>query len=233
MATRRLNLKDKVAAEAQAAQPVADPGKGPVPPMPGDPSSGPEFRAYMAGMVDMLQYLVTKVPDQTKSAILRHPFPPIPEWLSRISEVTKHVWSIESGSYSDYKVHGVYSTKAKAEAMLVWMNAHGMATDDGVIEERDLDEYVEMARLGYSRWDVRMHKNGDVISAELDDDDHRYSMEESVRIISQLTFGGVRVVAEGGLPPHLLAEIWARDREHAIKITNERRLIMIAENQWS
>lgn len=115
------------------------------------------------------------------------------------------VFLLTTGSYSDYKVVGVFSTLEKAEAAkLLWSYAND-------IDEMDLDEEYDCPP-GMVGWWVRMHRDGDVNVAERSDPWEDDNIRE--------------------LPGRwCIYYVWATDRAHAIKIANERRTQAIAEGR--
>ena len=122
------------------------------------------------------------------------------------------VYMVTDGSYSDYMVLGIYSTKAKAEKAKVLFNA------DNEIDTIDLDVVPKTSR-GMLKWVVEMDRNGNVKGVSRETCEY-HSSRASVRI----TFGEYVT--------YLRAAIWAKDEEHAVKVANEWRTRIVANNLW-
>jgi hypothetical protein len=84
------------------------------------------------------------------------------------------------------------------------------------IEEMEADSIPEHPP-GMLRFDVEMNREGDVINV------HRRSVEYSINYDWVPYSDGVRVVFK----------TWAKDEKHAIKIANERRVALLATDQWT
>lgn len=123
------------------------------------------------------------------------------------------VYLATKGSYSDYRVLGVFTTREKAQERLD-ANKTEVYADDGSIEEFHLDQNGYLpGHLKFAH--VRMSRNGETMEIKVEP--YGYLSEDS-------WFGDQK------------SERWfhmmARDTEHAIKIANERRTQLIADNKW-
>lgn len=129
------------------------------------------------------------------------------------------IWVIEKGSYSDYRVVGVYSTEAGAR--LVCDRINGEKSDErATVDEWPLDPGVEEINKGLSPFVVRMLRDGTIEQVRMDTDDFEYALWSSSK-------GKVIV------PPNcLMTRVFAKDEAHAIKIVNEYRTQMIAKGEW-
>jgi hypothetical protein len=133
------------------------------------------------------------------------------------------VYVVTSGSYSDYGIERIFSTQELAEKYI--RRRYGMCRD-AEIEEHSLDHPD-----GCTRWKITMNRDGSL------DGESRHGGAES--------WGSSQYGTE-----HCLARSWsktthepgeivlivstssARDQQHAIKIANEIRTQLIAENKW-
>jgi hypothetical protein len=124
------------------------------------------------------------------------------------------VWMCSTGCYSDYIVTAIYSDEATARQVTV---AYGW---DNEPEEIELDPIVPPeVRQGISHFYVNIAKNGDVrhvglTSYDADQKDewhHAKWQPEPYR-------------------DWLTVHCWARDKEQAVKIANERRIASLANN---
>jgi len=132
----------------------------------------------------------------------------------------KSVWVIESGTYSDYSVDGIFSSEENAELALKML-----VNSDASIAEWSLDPKVLEIRKGLKPYLVFMKRNGDVdtiiefffINDQEPDIIHRYGR---VKYSYKDSYDVLRVYT------------WARDERHAIKIANEKRAQKIALGEW-
>ena len=122
------------------------------------------------------------------------------------------VYMVTDGSYSDYRVLGIYSTKAKAEKAKVLFNA------DNDIDPIEIDVVPEHPR-GCLAWVVEMDRNGDADRVERDNcDGHRVTCYIYIPLRGEST--------------SMRASLWAKDAEHAVKVANEWRTRIVANNLW-
>ena len=144
--------------------------------------------------------------------------------------MNKSVWVIEKGSYSDYRVVGVYSTEAGARLVCDRINGddrHYLAT----VAEWPLDPGVEAINKGLSPFVVWMLRDGTTEQVWMDTDDFEYTLDDKPTIRRRSTAPinkGKKVVP----PDCLTARVFAKDEAHAIKIVNEYRTQMIAKGEW-
>lgn len=118
------------------------------------------------------------------------------------------IYVLTTGEYSDYKIVGLFTTKELAEAFMEKFNI------DGTVEEYELDvldQYTKMEELAFK---VLMKKDGTVEHVNITDD-----VNDAIN-----TFVGNNKF-------RLWCTCFAKDKEHAIKITNEKRLQLIANNK--
>jgi hypothetical protein len=127
------------------------------------------------------------------------------------------VWIIEEGEYSDYRVTGIYSTEKDAQMMCDLINS-GDKWSKATIDSRPLDPCVDELNEGLIQFDVTMSRNGDV--------------KQCVKTRHVDTSPELRHRKQS---PHwdesITASVWARDQIHAIKITNEKRVQLVASGE--
>lgn len=121
------------------------------------------------------------------------------------------IYVVSTGDYSEYHIVGICSTKEKAEILQTATNADG-------IEEWPLDELADFAAQGYRGWAVYMQKCGNVLKCY----EHPLEDENSVRKY---------LLREGEVIVRFYCN--AKSQDHAVKIANEKRAQMIANNEWS
>ena len=126
------------------------------------------------------------------------------------------IYAVSSGSYSDYRINALFSTKAKAQAYIDdATNADDINNNVIEFELDPLPPYFE------NYLSVEMKKDGTVVEVE---DEGRHQVGNYCR-------GGV-LYAENGVGTYLRYYVAATDRERAIKVTNEVRTQLIALNLW-
>jgi len=116
------------------------------------------------------------------------------------------VFMVSSGSYSDYGVDGIYSTRELAE------EAKKRFGSDNDIEEIEQDAMPSL-NDGLYAWEVYFDDGGDVERCEYTSPNHlcwdtHWMIGRSVRVICR-----------------------ARDEAHAIKVASEKRAQFLATNQ--
>ena len=121
------------------------------------------------------------------------------------------IYLVSDGEYSDYSILGLYSTKEKAEEARALYAAER-------IEEWEVD-VLPPHPPGELRWIVHVHDSGDVVSVEPQTAEDKYVAFESFRKYWEPK--DARILT-----------LWARDKEHAIKIASEKRREMIVSGEW-
>lgn len=120
------------------------------------------------------------------------------------------IYAVTNGSYSDYRIEGIYSTKEKAE------EAHKLYASENDIEEYDLDALPEHPP-GMLRYYVKMDAAGNVGECKIEDASSMPKWKWS-------PYGDGKSVG---------FNMWAEDETHAVKSANEIRAQIIASNQWT
>ena len=133
--------------------------------------------------------------------------------------MSKSVWVVEQGCYSDYRVVGVFTSKANAEIMADKIKT--VETYDKVdVSEWPFDPCIDEINKGLSVYRISMEPNGKTISCE----------EECARLIE--AEGSLRVAGErSNIPHYVYGLVWAKNRQHAVKTANEFRIRAIANNE--
>ena len=120
------------------------------------------------------------------------------------------VYLVTEGCYSDYHICGAFSTEAKAK------EAAALLTE-GDIEELEIDP-VSPHPPGLTFWFVEMQRDGAVSHAR----------QQSV----SLTDKTIENDAPLSTGESWRLNMWAKDKGHAVKIANERRIQMLASGDW-
>ena len=122
------------------------------------------------------------------------------------------LYLVSNGDYSDYHILGIYSTAEKAELS---KKLHAAEND---IEQMELDA-IPQTPNGMFYFSVSIDKDGNSshpVNQGVERERYTHSRE-------QPDGDGIRVIFY----------MWARDAEHAIKIANERRLMLLANGTWN
>jgi hypothetical protein len=119
-------------------------------------------------------------------------------------------YAISSGSYSDYKINAVFSSKEKAEAKLSLFA-------DGKIEEFPFDPKMAEASAGMlpfvcdsHKWDLAAGEYVPCLEAFLVD--YGPVVRAGNKVSARTTSGSTI----------MFTYVWAKDKDHAIKIAAER-----------
>ena len=134
----------------------------------------------------------------------------------------KPIWVVEQGEYSDYRVVGVFTSEQNAQTVA---DAIGC---DASVAQWPLDPAVAELNQGHKQFVVHMHRDGKVESCRKWDISS-YNIAGSFTIWERSKAPAYR---GQGLDDLLQATVWASDKKHAVKITNEKRVQMIASNAW-
>ena len=140
----------------------------------------------------------------------------------------KSIWVIEKGSYSDYRVVGVYSTKEGAERVCERINGEE-SYEPAVVSEWPLDPGVEAINQGLSPFIVHMLRDGTTKNVWMDESDFEYALNDQPTIWRR---SEAPAYQGKNIPDCLMARVFAKDSQHAVKIANERRTRMIASGEW-
>ena len=112
-------------------------------------------------------------------------------------------WIIEQGSYSDYRVVGIFSTLENAERMLAWLPVQEGTRDAPEITERELDPGVAEINEGLIHYGVSMRV-------------------DSGEVVRMIRFDGYLESHDLSWTDPVFYSVWARDEQHATKIAAER-----------
>lgn len=118
------------------------------------------------------------------------------------------IYIVTKGAYSDYHIVGVYSTPEIAER---YKNLEPGADAD--IEEWDIDVLYSPLEHGYKFWYVSFDKEGNV----------DYITETNMAEDGEAARNEYYIHTRG-----ITFHLYAKDREHAIKIASEKRFMILA-----
>lgn len=138
------------------------------------------------------------------------------------------IWAIEMGSYSDYHIVGVFSSKENAEMIVSKMD---MKYETPNIVEWEVDPSIAELNANMKQFKIIMRKDGSTEkTTELDFFDE-YDLCSSYDVWER-TKAGAYSHDPQQFPDVLNCTVWARDTEHAIKIVNEVRLQWVVEGKF-
>lgn len=138
----------------------------------------------------------------------------------------KIIYAVNSGSYSDYRIVALFSTKKAARTYMSAVKD----SDYNDIEEYELDpDTADLIRRGYSVWRVRMLRDGTVEKVDRTDNDS-YDVQDIGDHIWERT--KAPAYKGKGIQDALESTVWAKTEKAAIKIANEHRTQMVALGKW-
>jgi hypothetical protein len=137
----------------------------------------------------------------------------------------KSVWVIEQGSYSDYHVVGVFSSRKNAKLVLDSLTKD---YDEPTIAEWPIDPAVTELNAGLTVWLGEMLRDGTVERC-VQWDNSGYHLSNDLTIWRREDAPAYR---GKGVLNCLHGTVWAKDQKHAVKIFNEKRTQLIAQDKW-
>ena len=132
-----------------------------------------------------------------------------------MTELNK-IYMVSTGCYSEYRVVGVYSTIEVAEY------ARRLFNSTNEIEELTVDDLVDHPK-DMTYWLCLMDIDGNARSV--------HQTEPDFERDSFYFAAGLGWFAEN--QDCMVFCMWARDEKHAVKIANEKRIILKANGQWN
>lgn len=139
------------------------------------------------------------------------------------------LWVVEQGEYSDYRVVGIFSSEENAQRIADAINKT-RGHNDATVSRWLLDPGIDELRQGFTPFLVDMREDGTVERSE------QWEISGYELAGYAHMWRRAKAPAYKGNPdkPDILQTlVWARDQVHAIKITNEHRLRMIASGEWA
>ena len=138
------------------------------------------------------------------------------------------VFLVTAGDYSDYRLIACFTTNRKAQAFIDAVDDKHVEFND--IEVRELNpDTVNMLSNGYSIWLIQMLKNGNTERVEKLDCNVYNAVCERLTMWRRST---APAYIGKNIPDIMMFNIWAKDKTSAVKIANEKRAQMIANNEW-
>lgn len=133
--------------------------------------------------------------------------------------MSKTVYAVSHGCYSNYSVAAIFTTKEKAQAFIDSLPQY---TDFNDIEEYSLDPHDKEIRAGLRLRRVVMHKSGNVNEVELCDSPYCINFGNEPLKWADRLYGET-------VEPWASFYVWSRDDKHAVKVANERRIAFLSQ----
>lgn len=133
------------------------------------------------------------------------------------------VYAVNCGEYSDFRYDGIFSSMENAQAYMAAFPKDGYGSYNDV-EVWTVDAWQALKDTGVQRWMVQMTKGGDVLVARQTEVDYSGLEHGPDSDWGGMWHHNARVSNEW----FAWFEMTAKDREHAIKIANERRIMLLA-----
>ena len=137
--------------------------------------------------------------------------------------MSKPIWIVEQGEYSDYTVVGIFSTKENAERIRDIIN-DSKPYYKAEVEEWKLDPHISEIMEEWVLYHVKMLYDGTTESVER-------SSTENIKFVGLKVCGGAKWSQHKKTKSDdfVSGRVWARDDKHAVKIANEFRIQAKAE----
>lgn len=137
------------------------------------------------------------------------------------------IYAVEQGDYSDYHIVGVYSTRPIAEKVIAMINGGTNVDDKASLAEWELDANTERLGDDWHPFHVLMRRDGSTEKGHpVEKDSYAFTSTELRLYRNHSTYDNKE-------PRDLLiGYVWGHDFAHAVKIANDRRTQLIAEDKW-
>lgn len=129
--------------------------------------------------------------------------------------VLQAVFLVTRGYYSDYRVCAVFTDKKLAQK---YIDSFEKSYSEFRIENYKLNPFSKELKADYKPYFLRMEKDGTCTEIYVKDSSYGFESED----------------LDIGFDIHkdMYLSVFAKDEKHAIKIANEKRVQLIAENRW-
>jgi hypothetical protein len=145
------------------------------------------------------------------------------------------IYVITTGDY-DYSILNVLSTHELAEEFKAYYDKLSRYSSND-IEEYELDQWLPQFREGLKQFWVMIDVEGNVNDCQLTGGIETWRSEVTIRNILRHEYvkempewEEVKKDIDKYYMPGLFVVCWAKDKRHAIKIANEKRTMLIAQN---
>lgn len=127
----------------------------------------------------------------------------------------KIIYIVTQGEYSEDSINAVFDSKELAESYVSSFKDHAL---NGIcIEEHKLNPFKEQIEKGLKAYFIRIDRKGQTESIY-----HQSSCSLFESSEYKITYD----------KKFMNVHCFAKDEEHAVKIANERRIVMISNGEW-
>lgn len=126
----------------------------------------------------------------------------------------KTIYVVTEGQYSDYHICGVFDDRGLAEKFCATFTG---GYDTPEIEEWPINPLKKELKAGYIPYFLRMDKEGNTTEIRASESSHGFGGDEAPGF---------------DIGKNMYTYCLAKDSAHAMKIANEQRLQILAENRW-
>ncbi len=133
--------------------------------------------------------------------------------------MAKHVYVVTSGCYSDYGIEAVFDDREMAQKFIDAFNTKDR-WDEMNIENWELNPFGKLIKENCKPYFLRIDKDGNTSDIRIENSSYGFGNEDN---------NGMGFDINGNLYLH----VFGKDEAHAVKIANERRTTLIAENKWN
>jgi hypothetical protein len=127
------------------------------------------------------------------------------------------IYIVTTGEYSDYRICGVFTEKKLAKKFIDLFKKDGYNNFND-IEKYPINPFKFELQEGYKPYFVRMDKEGN--SSECNVSEYSYGFMPGDNNIGF------------DIKNNIYCHVYAKDKNHALKIVNEKRGQLIANNKW-
>lgn len=128
----------------------------------------------------------------------------------------KKIYAVVSGEYSDFGIDALFDNKELANNYIKAFDQEGAWSAMRIVEY-PLNPYERQLKENRKAYFVRMDKEGNVLDISIDNCSYGFHGEDEDPFDRYC---------------NLILHVFARDKAHAIKIVNEKRVQYIANNKW-
>lgn len=133
-----------------------------------------------------------------------------------VKPMLQAVFLVTRGDYSDYRVCAVFTEKSLAEKYIDSFKVNSY--EEFRIENYQLNPFSFELKNDYKPFFLRMKRDGECTEIYVKDSSYGFEDED--------------IDVGFDIHKNMYISIFAKDETHAIKIANEKRVQLIAENRW-
>lgn len=144
-----------------------------------------------------------------------------------------YIFIVTSGSYSDKGNVAAFTTKEKAEQYIKYCNDFGSPNVNEWIDEVELDPDISNVKKRHKfkfslLFHVEMERDGNIVKINQE----YISMDDLSNPENKIEYTDFRYHTNNRIPISIEAVVNADTKIQAVKIVNDKRRQLIAENRW-